>query len=354
MAAGRVCYFRRRTGSGKQKACTETGGIDPVIERESMVRSHRQLPQLQSLVYFESAARHLNFTSAAEELGTTQPAVSHRIRNMEEHLGISLFMRQHRGVKLTAEGLRLYQTVRESLEALRITTAEVRIQDEQRTLTLATDFGFAKLWLLPRIHELRRAVPNVQLRILTSQEEIDPRKDEVDLSVLFNNAPTAGDVSLLFREKVVPVCSPGLLRQQRAVRNVGELAELPLLHLEQANPKRWMNWNEWFAAQGIAPPAASAHLIFNDYSLIIQAAIAGHGVALGWAPLVDDLLDRGELAIAYDRPVQTARGYFLVTPRPGQLVGPRAKVRDWIICECAKNSYRPFLGASHGEQLAAA
>ncbi len=149
-----------------------------------MLNSYRNLPQLQSLVYFESAARLLNFTPAAEELGTTQPAISQRVRAMEEHLGVSLFQRLHRGVKLTHEGERLYQTVRDSLDALNQATAQVRPQEDKRLLTIATDFGFAKLWLMPRMHALRRLMPELQLRVLTWQDEIDDRRGEVDLHII--------------------------------------------------------------------------------------------------------------------------------------------------------------------------
>jgi LysR family glycine cleavage system transcriptional activator len=298
-----------------------------------MIATHRQLPQLQSLVYFESAARHLNFTAAAEELCTTQPAVSHRIRSMEEHLGVALFVRQHRGVKLTAEGTRLYHTVRESLAALRRTTEEVRIQESQRTLTVATDFGFAKFWLMPRIAELRRAIPGLQLRILTSQEEKSPGEDEVDVSIVFGNEPGDPDARLLFREKVVPVCSPGLLAYG-VPRSPAELAGMPLLHLQQTRQTRWSNWPEWFAAQGIAYESAAANITFNDYSLVIQATQQGQGVALGWAPLVDALLERGDLMLACDQALHTERGYYLVATRSMHPDGLVSRLCAWILQQC--------------------
>ncbi|KAF1046753.1 LysR family transcriptional regulator [Xylophilus sp.] len=297
----------------------------------------RQLPQLQSLVYFESAARHLNFTAAAEELGTTQPAVSHRVKRMEEDLGVPLFRRQHRGVALTDEGQRLYRTVRESLEALRLTTAEVRVREERPSLVLATDFGCAKFWLLPRIPALRAAIPGLQLRVITSQEEVDPRQVAVDFSIHFGGP--GGDAERLFAETVVPVCSPALLRRHGPVRGAADLARLPLLHLQQVEPIRWMDWSEWFAAEAAGRPTEAArqapHLLFNDYSMVVQAAVGGDGVALGWSPLVDELLDRGELAVAWGRPRRTARGYFLRSPRGAAAAGGiRARFRDWLLAEC--------------------
>ena len=295
------------------------------------------LPPLQSLIYFESAARHLNFTSAAEELGTTQPAVSQRIRGLEDELGLPLFHRLHRGVRLTDEGGRLYETVHQTLESLRLVTADMRTQQSRRTLTLSTDFGFAKLWLLPRMAALRDAIPELQLRILTSQSEPDPREGLPDLSVIFGDRPEAGASQLLFGESVVPVCSPALL--QGTLPTPRELSRLPLLQLQQhGQTARWMSWSDWFSARGLRAPAAANAITFNDYSLVIQAAVSGLGVALGWAPLVDDLLASGELVQAHEQALHTSRGYFLATLRPWQSHGLQGRFCDWLVAECARTT----------------
>ena len=290
----------------------------------------QQLPPLQSLLHFEAAARHLNFTLAAEELGATQPAVSLRIRGLEAELGVPLFHRQHRGVRLTDEGERLYDTVRRTLDSLRDAMADVRRQQSRRTLTLSTDFGFAKLWLLPRMNALRQALPGLQLRVLTSQGAPDPRTDDTDLAIVFGDRPAADEPTLLFSERVVPVCSPSLLQDARP------LATLPLLQLQQhGTDARWMDWNEWFKAHGQRAPAATDAITFNDYSLVVQAALEGLGVALGWAPLVDDLLARGELVAAHPTDRVTARGYWLTPLRPWQSHGLLGQFRDWLVAECA-------------------
>ena len=277
-----------------------------------MPHSQDRLPPLQALLFFESAARHLNFTTAAEELGTTQPAVSLRVRSMEDHLGVRLFRRLHRGVTLTDEGLRLYEAVSSSLATLRSATTDMRSRQKPCTLTLATDFGFAKLWLLPRMQALRAALPDLQLRVLTSQAQPGARDDDVDLAIVFGPPPAQGEAELLFRERAVPVCSPALLAGRSAAPR-----ELPLLHLHQAEQARWLGWDDWFEARGSDVVRSAPSLTFNDYSMVVEAAVAGHGVALGWSPLVDDLLARGELVAVHDEPLQTARGYFLTAPRDG-------------------------------------
>src|SRR5262245_12700847 len=147
-----------------------------------MAGKERPFP-LQSLVFFESAARHLNFTSAAHELGATQPAVSQRVREIEQDLNVVLFKRMHRGVSLTAEGARLFEAVHESLDAIRVVTAEIRTRGARKILTLTTDFGFAAYWLLPRLPRLRSLIPDLELRVITSQEDFDIRGEPVDFAV---------------------------------------------------------------------------------------------------------------------------------------------------------------------------
>ena len=144
----------------------------------------RRLPPLQSLVFFEAAVRHLSFTAAALELGTSQPAVSQRIGLLEEDLGVPLFKRGHRGVSLTADGLQLFNAVRDSLGGIGEAAASIRARRARQVLTVATDFGFAAYWLMPRLAALRALVPNLDVRIVTTQDPFDIRGEPVDIAVL--------------------------------------------------------------------------------------------------------------------------------------------------------------------------
>ena len=255
---------------------------------------------------------------------------------MEESLGIPLFRRLHRGVVLTDEGRRMYETVRDSLDAIRVTTTQVSATRSHESLTLLTDFGFAKFWLMPRLPLLKARLPGLQLRILTSQSEFDPRSDQADLAILFGSGLWSGCSSrLLFAERVVPVCSPALLARSGPLKRPAQLAALPLLHLEGTESGRWLEWSDWFAAQGLTPRHSVPNLGFNDYSLVIQAALAGEGIALGWAPLVDELMACGELVPAINLPLSTPRGYHLVAPGRGPMGGTRLRFHDWIRSQCA-------------------
>lgn len=294
-----------------------------------------RLPPLQALVFFEAAARHLNFTAAAQELGATQPAVSHRVREVEDHLGVALFRRLHRGVALTEEGARLFEAVGESLQAIRKAAAEIRARRARNVLALVTDFGFAAHWIMPRLPRLREALPELELRITTTQYAFDLRREPADFAIEFGSGFWDGcEAELLFPEIAVPVCSPAFLAAHGPIREAADLAQLPLLHLEAVEPARWVCWDDWFAAQGTTRASAGRNIRFNDYSFIIQAAMAGQGVALGWRPLVDELLDKGLLTVAIDLPIRTSRGYFLVSPLPALLTPFQSSFRDWLFSEC--------------------
>jgi putative choline sulfate-utilization transcription factor len=297
----------------------------------------RRLPPLQSLVIFEAAVRHLSFTAAALELGTSQPAVSQRIGLLEEDLGVPLFKREHRGVSPTADGLQLFNAVRESLGGIGGAAAKIRSRRARQVLTVATDFGFAAYWLMPRLAALRALVPNLDVRIVTTQDPFDIRGEPVDMAIAFGAGTWPGCKALpLFPEIVVPVCSPGFLNQHSATGQATDLAELPLLHLESAEPLRWLGWQNWLTLHGIAATGESHDLTLNNYPLVIQAAIAGQGVALGWTPLVDELVRNGQLVAAFAPPTRTAHGYFMVEPLTHNPPEPVQRFRTWMLEECEK------------------
>jgi putative choline sulfate-utilization transcription factor len=291
-----------------------------------------RLPPLQPLVYFEAAARHLNFTTAAQELSASQPAVSQRIAQLESDLGVPLFKRGHRGVQLTADGVYLFEAVHAGLRDIGEAVARIRERQSDHVLTVATDFAFAAYWLMPRLAALRKVWPELDVRIVTSQNDIDVRGDAVDLAIAFGAGPWPGcEAERLFPEVVVPVCSPAFLAQHPALSEHPQaLLEVPLLHLESSRPARWVTWQDWFQAQKLTLKDDRHGLTLNNHTLVLQAAMTGQGVALAWRPLVDELLRSGQLVVALDRPLCTDRGYFLVQPatqRPGPTF---RRFRAWI------------------------
>jgi len=284
---------------------------------------------------FESAARLASFTAAAREMGSTQPAVSQRVVQLEEALGTPLFERGHRGVTLTEDGERLFEAVRHALDTIRLATSEIRARRMPQTLTLSTDFGFATYWLMPRLSQFKALMPDVDVKIITSQNVFDPSHDQADIAIAFGDEHadwSARGVVKLFPERVTPVCSPAFAAAHPSLRTPSELLHLPLLHLEPTQPARWLSWTDWFAAHALDAPPAHRGITFNSFTLVAHAAIMGQGVALGWAPLVDELLATGQLVELFEPPVVTERGYLLVTQRAA--TPAVSAFRQWLLGEC--------------------
>lgn len=274
---------------------------------------NRRIP-LQPLAFFEAAGRHLNFSAAARELGVTQSAVSHQIAWLEADLGLPLFRRLHRGVALTPEGARLFDVVQRGLDDIERTMAELRVARRGRVMTVATDFGFAAWWLVPRLARLRETMPDLDVRILTTQEAVDIRREPIDVAIGFGDGRWPGCRAWpLFPEVVVPICSPAFRHRLCALPGPAGLAGLPLLHVDSPGGALWLSWADWFALHGIGRRRAGGHdLSFNNYPLVLQAAMMGQGVALGWVPLIDALLEGGQLVTLAAPVERSERGYFLV------------------------------------------
>ncbi|GGX88560.1 LysR family transcriptional regulator [Massilia dura] len=293
---------------------------------------------LQSLVLFASAVRHLNFTQVAEEYGTTQPAVSQRIAALEKHLGTALFRRAHRGVALTPEGAALYDSVCDHLAAIQTAVERVRTRKLREVLTVATDFAFANFWLMPRLAAFQELRPELDVRIVTSQNGFDIRGEPVDLAISFGTGHWPGcNAQRLLPEVVVPVCSPALLARHGPA-TAHDVMRMPLLHLESSGPVRWLTWQDWGLGHGVAEAGQGQSLTLGNYPLVIQAAVSGRGVALGWRPLVDDLLRDGQLASPPLPELATPRGYYLVRPHGREAGRALDSLRDWIVAECAQST----------------
>lgn len=287
---------------------------------------------------FDVIARHRNLSRAAAALGMSQPALSYRIRQMEELLGVRLFRRRPRGLELTSEGETLQIAVRQALERLDEAVTAIRRRARAPAVRLATDFAFAAFSLMPRVPEFRRAHPEIDVQIVASQAlPSGIEADDADLAVLFGDredfAAGYGDgLRLLVPERVTPVCTPGFRARHGPFDSLEKLLEVPLVHLEGDGGGRWFTWQSWFAQAGLAYRPAAGSLSCNTYTLAIQAVLAEQGVALGWAGLVDDLLAAGTLVPACGATLATRRGYWLLHP-PGPLSAEAALVAAWLTGE---------------------
>lgn len=290
---------------------------------------------LKSIAVFEAAARHGKFSAAAEELLMTQAGVSQHIAQLEADLGIPLFNRKQRGVALTSAGAQFRQSVEQGLRTLSDGVASLKRLGGERTVNILTDFGFAAWWLMPRIAALADLMPDVEIRLVTTQSEIDAASDDFDLGILFGHGDWPGCSSrLLFREQVYPVCSPAYLGDRKVPLSPEDIADMRLLHLRSNAPQRWFDWDDWFAGMGAPSPARHQELVFNNYQIVLQAVMLGQGAGIGWAPLIDDLVAAGTLVRLSDTPLSSDRGYHIIQPARTADVNPFADtIANWLIAQ---------------------
>lgn len=289
----------------------------------------RRLPSMTSLVVLEAVARRLSFTKAAAELGVTQAAVSRQIQGLEQELGFALFRRLHRRIELTERGRVLAGVLSQSFSLIDQTIANVRTQSEEDELAIGATVGFTQLWLLPRISEFRRLHPGTKIRLITQDALIDLERDMVDVAIRYGDgAWPDGRAILLCEDDLFPVCSPDYAAGCRLPETVRDLLDHPLLDYEASNPG-WIGWKEWLAAFAAGRPARPM-LRLSYYSDVIHAALAGHGIALGWNCLVEDLLQQGRLRRVTNVHLHTRGAYFVVVPRR-ETVKPHATAFvEWL------------------------
>jgi putative choline sulfate-utilization transcription factor len=300
----------------------------------------RDIPPLSWLLAFEAAATHKSFGSAAASLRTSQPAISQRIAQLERNLGAVLFTRTTRGVQLTAAGAGLLAGLSDGLQRLDSAIAEARRSAMEANLTIATDFGFAALWLVPRLSSLQSALAGTVVRVMTSQNGFDLQRDPIDVAVVFGSGGWPGCLAeRVMPETVLPVCAPALLAKLPRRITARSLWSLPLLHVDAGADTEWLDWAGYLRAIGAAAAERQQHhLAINNYSLVIQAALAGRGVALGWRPLVDDLLAGRQLVAALERPVTTERGYYRVLRQGRQRTKAVRTFERWLRDELGRST----------------
>lgn len=295
-----------------------------------MSRRPYPLPPLQTLRAFESTARLASFTRAADELAVTQGAISRQVRHLEERLGTTLFVRAARGVRLTPAGARFERAVREALEGLAGATAELTADRDGGPITVGATSAMASLWLMPRLTGFQRREPSLEIRVLASDRDRDRASDEVDLAIEYARQSLGGTgVQRLFDERIYPVCSPEYLRGRTGPQTTADLLRETLLDLEDDHPD-WMGWSEWFAALGVDDTARRQPVRVNNYPTLLQAAVAGQGIALGWRHLVDDFIDAGSLVPVLNVAVPGPGAFFITSSRPLVAGRPVTRLMEWL------------------------
>lgn len=283
---------------------------------------------------FVEVARRGNLTSAAAALKISQPAISYQIRRIEEQIGVDLLTRVHRGVELTPAGQRLYDIAKRAVDEIDDAVRAFRANQGRSTIRLLTDYAFASLWLMPRMHAFRLLYPELDIQIVATQRLQREELGESDIAVAFGVQRDFGDgVVLLLPEVVAPVCTPAFAEQNGPFADASSLAKSTLIHLDSSAPSPWFEWTTYLSSFNAVRDAQSGHvdLSFNTYSLVVQAAVGGQGIALGWKGLIDDHISSGLLAPVGPALEVRERGYWLIRPeRAGQ---PISRLGSWLLSE---------------------
>jgi DNA-binding transcriptional LysR family regulator len=263
---------------------------------------------------------------------------------LEEQLGASLFERRHRALRLTDAGQVLQLATRTVLDELTRAVSTIRRERSVAPLTISTAIPFAALWLLPRLPRFRARHPEIDVFISADNRILDLDRERIDLAVRYCPESLAPrDAKRLFGERLQPVCSPGVASDAaRPLKQPEDLARHVLLNLDDDRGRYpWLNWTQWFAAIGIAEPRPAGMVRFNQYDLLVQAAIDGQGVALGRSPLVDQLVAQGKLVAPFRRNHATSRAYFIVRATHAASRPETDAFVDWLRSEAHEEASEP-------------
>jgi LysR family glycine cleavage system transcriptional activator len=300
------------------------------------METRRRLPPLNALRAFEAAARHLNFSRAADELSVTPGAVSQQIQNLEDYVGVSLFKRTPKGLLLTDAAQTALPALRDAFDRLAEASSLLTAAVDGRRLTLTAPPSFAAKWLVPRLKRFEEVYPQVDVWLSADMDIVDFAAGEIDLAIRYGAGRYPGlELQRLLTETVILVASPALIAETPLER-LEDLSHHILLHdgspdADESCP----DWSMWLAARGVRGVDGARGPRFNQSSLVIEAAAGGRGIALAKRTLAQDDLDAGRLVAPLQIATAVDFAYYLVHPKAkGRLPQVKAFV-TWITAEAA-------------------
>ncbi|MDP3796773.1 MAG: LysR substrate-binding domain-containing protein [Polaromonas sp.] len=288
---------------------------------------------LDAIRGFESAARHLSFTAAAEELCITQSAVSKQVKSLEDALGMALFLRGGKGLSLTPEGRQLYEAARASLAQL-ATAIDRLLAVDRVSVSVTTTPSFAALWLAPKLAKFQALEPAIDVRVDASEDRLNLEREGMDLAVRLSpqQADAEGPPPLL-REQVMLVAAPAIAAR---IASAADILHVPLLvYYDPAVRFSWMSWTAWYGRLGLRQSPQQPCLYFSQYEHALNAAVQGAGVAMGRTPLVLPLLRSGQLKVVLPGQTVEGMGYRIVISAHSAERPAVQKFRAWLERELA-------------------
>lgn len=304
----------------------------------------RRLPPLNALRAFEAAGRHLSFTRAAGELGVTQAAVSHQIKQLEDHLGQQLFRRMTRRLLLTDAGQALLPELREGFDRLAQAVERVRSGGKGGTLTVSLLTTFALKWLMPRLPRFQARHPEIDVRLHASSNLVDFARENVDAAIRYGHGRWAGlQADRLIGERFTPLLSPKLVPPGAVLAEPADLLALglPLLIADPDNAE----WEAWFAKAGLTDCRFERGLSIDSTYMAVQAALEGMGVVLARPDFFAEEIAAGRLIRPFELLADAQRGYWLVSPASTARQAKIVAFREWLLAEAAGDPYAAVGGS---------
>jgi len=289
----------------------------------------KRLPPLNSLKAFESAARHLSFTKAADELFVTQAAVSHQIKSLESYLSIKLFHRKNRSLLLTEEGQSYFHELRDIFVNIHDATQRLMAMGAKGAITIATPPSFASQWLVPRLHKFSAQHCDIDVRIKAVDADDGFLDDSVDIAVFYGKGNWSGlSCTKLLSEYLTPMCSPLLLQKDKPLSSLNDLSHHNLLHDNTRGA-----WKSWLNHFGVKHVNVNQGPIFSHTMLVLQSACIGQGIALSDTVLAKPEIDSGRLICPFDERVESKLSYYLVC-KESQAEQSKIKVfSKWMLAQ---------------------
>ncbi len=288
---------------------------------------------LDAIRGFESAARHLSFTAAAEELFITQSAVSKQVKSLEDALGTALFLRGGKGLSLTPEGRQLFEAARASLAQL-ASAVDRLLAVDRVSVSVTTTPSFAALWLAPKLAKFQQLEPAIDVRVDASEARVNLEREGMDLAVRLSPPLPGGEgPPPLLQEQALLVAAPAVAAR---IETADGILRTPLLvYYDPATRFSWMSWTAWYERLGLKQSTQQPCLYFSQYEHVLTAAVQGAGIAIGRTPLVLPLLRSGQLKVVLPGQTVEGMGYRIVTSVHGAERPAVQKFRAWLERELA-------------------
>ncbi|MAN80618.1 MAG: LysR family transcriptional regulator [Magnetovibrio sp.] len=300
----------------------------------------RTLPPLNALRAFESAARHLSMSRAADELHVTPAAISHQVKGLEEFLGMQLFHRQQRGLALTETGAAYLPGLREGFEKIQAATQALYDSEATGPLTVSVTPTFAAKWLVHRLEKFTNLHPEIQVMLVATSLKVRFDMGEADVAVRYGPGNYVGcRVDKMFEEEVYAVCAPELMSGKNPIREPRDLLNHTLLHpVQQDLDDSFPTWEMWLRGHGVRTEGPIPGPNISPHWMLVEAAVNGQGVALVKASVAERDLETGRLVRPFAETIPVAHAYWLISPED-TADKPKVKAfREWIMAEAREHA----------------